>query len=82
MPQHVLQYIFNTESSDLRLEERNLKQLLEARLAEAAWVWPDIQNKSSEFVDYIVERLPESDEPAQAVERLKVSTSISLWVRR
>ncbi len=52
---------------------------LEARLAEAQWVWPDIGGDLSVFAGYIGGRLPEGDDLSGQLEKLKVSDLYLAW---
>jgi RNA polymerase sigma-70 factor (ECF subfamily) len=71
--------LYRTSNAQLDTQEQAVKQLLEARLSEAAWVWPTIQADTAEFVEYLEERLPTGSELTDALEKVKVSDLYLAW---
>ena len=56
-----------------------LKSVLDARLAEAQWVWPDIEGDLIGFVGYVAERLPDDPDLLDVLEKVKISDLYLAW---
>ncbi|MEE2787392.1 MAG: sigma-70 family RNA polymerase sigma factor [Myxococcota bacterium] len=69
----------NVNASVTSNDDEEASALLEARLAEAKWVWPDIEGQTEDFVIYLAERLPDGSEINETLRRMKVSDLYLAW---
>ena len=68
------------ERDDEAIEDREgLLALLNARIDEAKWVWPDIEGAPDEFARYIGERIPVDSKISDALRRMKISDLYLAW---
>ena len=74
-----LKFLLSERENEIIEDEEGLRALLNARIEEAKWVWPDIGGSADDFAGYIGERVPTDTEVADALRRMKISDLYLAW---